>query len=213
MKKRVLIVFLSILTMMSCSACGDIIDRYHATPLEYEKKVVAIEFEDGTHCMEYMNAKYYPDDLLELKNGYRLTTEEDHYGYVFLSWNGSRWAYINTYYSTQAENPLFIYEATSTDLYLREDFDYRSELFVVDGTDAEIAFSEAFPSVSDEWAPGGRLSDTNLVMCSKTVPQLQVNLRLLLKDGVWCGVGYNDRIFTFSEELTAILVENEIIPQ
>ena len=213
MVKRVWILFLGVVLVLFCSACGSVIDRYHDTPREYKDRVNFIRYEDESECLEYMNAKYYPVELIELKYGDSFNYKEDHCGYVFLSWSGFRWGYIDSYYSTQEENPLFIFEATSTELYLREDFDYRSELFVVDGTDAEIAFSEAFPSVSDEWAPGGRLSDANLVMCSKTVPQLRVNLRLLLKDGVWCGVGYNDRIFTFSEELTAILVENEIIHQ
>ena len=51
MKKRVIILSLSFVIMLFCSACG-VVHRYQHTPREYRNKVNSIWCEDGTHYIE-----------------------------------------------------------------------------------------------------------------------------------------------------------------
>lgn len=105
---------------------------------------------------------------------------------VKLSWNGYRYIwYINEFYSYDTDNPLFIYFARSHAyyVYFREDYDYKKDVFTIDGFDNGIVFENIMASKSEE-----ATAVFDSIIASKTedsgIPNRSVRLRSKTNDRI-----------------------------
>lgn len=201
MIKRALILFLSSVLLLSfLVSCQPPFDP------EYKNRVKFIS-EDETYYLEYSNAKYLPhhEEIISVEE----LDDDD----VFLGWGGSWWGYNNVYYSYTEVNPLFIYEARTDILYLREDYDFQTDHFKIDDSNSEISFADEMTSVEKFDLDKKMVSfDTDIVLYSKTYSQLEINLNVFLYEDTWyASTERRGLLYIVSEEFINILFDNNII--
>lgn len=202
-------IFSLILTLSSCGLDY----RYSLDENKHNKIDVVMEDADATSLI-YQDTGYYfvgstnffSVMTYETEDGYYLTFEDD----TLLSWNGSRYIwYIDEYYSYTDDNPLFIYNSRLNWVYFREDYDYESDIFIIEGTNSEIVWSDIFDSAEKDvdFTP-----QNNVSICSKQCPRIKTSLELSFVDGQWFMRCSDSReIWIPSNEFLKILSDNGII--
>ena len=190
----------SICTLTSCglSSLADIdFDAY--------KKVEYTE--DGWRI--YQGNKYYPTgyDLFDII--------PDHENDVVLSWHGNfPFSGGLCYYSDTTYYPMYMYNylGNSNEVWIIEDFDYTFDLFVIENTDIEIVFSEAFTdntlSLYNFDLPRQRSS---FIWHSKTLPRLQIKAEIFQYNDRWYMWTLSFQAWEISDEFLNLLIENSII--
>ena len=105
------------------------------------KKVTLLEDENGNQSLVYNEISYYHDNF-----GFFSVLENPHCineGDIMLGWTGSPLGifYTQEYYSYTQDLPMYIYTLRGWDVYFCEIYDYRSDTFVIEGTNSKIIFS------------------------------------------------------------------------
>ena len=129
---------------------------------------------------------------------------------TLLSWNGNRYIwYIDEYYSYSSDKPLFIYNSRLKFVYFREDYDYNSDIFVIEGTNSEIIWKDIFEFTE---ANVDFTTQTNVCIYSKQCPRIKTSLELAFV-GEQGFVRFPDsqEIWILSDEFLKILSDNGII--
>ena len=210
MLKKILLLICSFVLVFSLTSCAErrALDENLHNVIEYVYK------EDGITVtgIRYHNDYYHADELgifSEMTNTYFA-----HEGDVRLSWNGSRFGYMSSFYSYTTDSPMFIYKLYMTDdcVYFHEAYNYTSDTFVIDGTDAEIVFSDIsnFSKLSN---PPHLRGDIRIQLYSKNHPRIRMQLKLECIGNQWYlspAVG-SVISWTASDEFINILSENGII--
>lgn len=210
-KKSIVLIWIFLL-ILSLSSCG--LDyRYSLDENKHNKIEVVMEDEDVTSLI-YQDTGYYfvgstnffSVMTYETEDGYYLSFEDD----TLLSWNGNRYIwYIDEYYSYTVDMPLFIYNSRLNWVYFREDYDYKSDIFVIEGADSEIVWNSIFDSADEDidFTP-----QKNVSIYSKQCPRIKTSLELSLVDGQWF-MRCSDSKETWipSDEFLKILSDNGII--
>ena len=108
------------------------------------------------------------------------------------------------------ESPVFIYTiGGDTNLYLRQDYEYFTDTFVVEGTDAEIVWQDIFCGKNNSL---DFFNQITVNLYSKQYPRIKTSLELAFVDEQWY-VRYSNsqEIFIPSDEFLKILSDNGII--
>lgn len=189
MKKLLaVLVCITLLFLCSCSA-------------RYEN--VTFQEDDDKKCVLYAEEKYFAVSFFEATERHDKANETD----IELGWYYS-FPFSTRFYSYTSEKPFFIYSIGSdTDVYVRHDFDYRMETFVVDGTGLEIVFSDAL-TPSDDFVydmTGGYSLRKNVTLCYKLHPSLRARLNLFYKDGAYYAGGIEGTLFKVSDEFAKLI--------
>ena len=162
--------------------------------------------EDDT--IEYQGNTYYPAPMMFINvNSY---TVEEEMGYEYIGWNGPRFFYIDVYYGDSKDAPNILYNTRLRDTYFREDYNYKTDIFKIEGTEDVICFGEDLIEFSRTGSIDKRKEYIRLF--SSTHPSLYFGLGIVLDNGVWYAEA-NDLSLTFvlSENFIEILVRNQII--
>ena len=167
--------------------------------------------EDGLEGIYYQDQMYYIDkwNLFAVSNDSYNIDEGD----IPLSWNGARFGYKKVFYSYTKDTPLFIYETVFDDVFFNKEYDYLSDTFVINGTDAEIVFSDIVSDLSQH-------TNVNLqeAVCiqlySKCHPRIRMELDLECIDNQWyfcSSLSGSSPTWTASNAFVQFLSDNGII--
>lgn len=210
LKRSAILLLLSAILMMasSCSSSSaygvwqNMCDQYP----DQKGKVQIISNGEGDYHVEYEGVDYHIDKLKLFS--VRESTREIPEGDVFVGWDSLPFGmgYLDKYYSYTSDDPVFIYISRYDELYVRDDYDYETDTFVMDGS--EFVFLDMF-SLSSEFSYDPFCpypNETDIIFCSKQYPRLQIPLRLFCVDGKWYAGGViNKAIFEVSEEFLSLL--------
>ena len=195
--------------MLTLTSCG--LDYRYALDESLHEQIEPVLEEDGTINIIYKDTKYiysgepYTFDVIEYKDVDGYTVVDD----VLLSWNGYRYIwYIDEYYSYTADNPVYIYNERLGYLYFREDYDYKKDTFVVDGTNAKIVFENTFEI---EVNRDSFFSPIRCSIASEKYPEIKVYVELAYIDDQWYVQFGSSRPCKASDEFIELLSDNGII--
>lgn len=160
--------------------------------------------EDDT--IEYQGNTYYRAPMRFI-NDSSYTVEEER-GYECIGWNGPRFFYIDAYYGDTKDAPNILYSTTRYYTYFREDYNYKTDIFKIEGTEDVICFGEDLMETSrkpeKKWGEEIRL-------VSSTHPSLDIYLDIIIENGIWYAQSSDLVYFEVSENFVEILVKNQII--
>ena len=203
-KKFSLLMYLLILILI-LSSCG-VNER---TKLDNNLRNIIMDYssdENNPHII-YKNEKYVKNDCFYIYSLKDFENSED----ILLSWHGKRWGYINTYYSYTADSPLFIYESRLVDLYLSQNYDYMSDIFVVENTQIEMVFSNIFEDFTNYINMSFDNFET-IKLYSKKCNRLQTDLKISFLNGdYYCSFFSSNKAWKCSEYFVEQIIQNELI--
>ena len=185
-------------SMISCSFIENELVGYGS--LEYIN-------DDGKSGYVYQNKKYYANYIFNVTRSDSIYDEDDIKiaGDVF-----------SDFYSYTADDPIYIYSISKgLIVYLREDYDYRSDHFIIEGTDSSFLFSEAIanqPSVQYDGFKTYPIK-TSVYIHSETYPKIRAHILVFLEDGKWYALFEGFDAYLLSDEFVDMLIENEIISE
>ncbi len=155
-------------------------DRYNVAKEQFTGDEIASLIYDGVTYTRVKNKDVYYPERYDLEK--KEMTRPD----VVLSWSGNATGLgtKTVYYSDTAENPLFIYSPRFNDLYLREDYNYMADTFVVEGTEIEISLSEIMTADSASHTTEIPCDDrTYIILVSKTNLNICCRLTAFMENG------------------------------
>ncbi len=191
MKKFIAIILMISSILFSFSSCTT-----------YEN-ITFIEKNNGK-CLLYQENIYYEAAIFTATEYYGIANEND----IELGWYYS-FPFSTRFYSDKSENPLFIYSLQSYDsFFLREDYNYLKDTFVIENTDVEIVWEDIFASEQDHFYFSNPIE---VVLYSKQCPRIKTSLDFVCVDGQWYLSLPDFRVWTISNEFIKILSENGII--
>ena len=198
-----LFAFIHIFLVSGCNELG-VSDALNLDESEY----IQLKSIDYEH-FEYNGNVYYlsPMDFLRNETGNFSFSDKCKY----LGWTGDRLAY-NYLYVDSFDNPTFIYFTVSNNIYFKEDYDYQTDTFLIDGTNDTIRFCDDLLAIDYDISPFG-LSTKPLVISSVECPALTETLDVLIFDGALyvCTQTNTTVAFEISEKFTNILLDNKIV--
>ena len=209
MAKKVLILLLILTISMMLSSCQgySVWEDMCNTYPDQMFKVQEVEDDEGNYCAKYEGKVYYVEKsyMFYIRDNGKVQE-----GDVLISWNSlplGIW-YMDCYYSDTADNPVFFYISRLSDVYLRSDYDYTLDTFVLDGTDNKFVFSDML-TPSDAFSHMLSMhykGEVEVLLYSETYPRLQVPLLVFCADDVWfaasdCGTA----LFEVSDEFVDML--------
>lgn len=212
MAKKSVILMLVLAALLSLTSCG--LDyRYSLDENRHNQIDVVLEEDQPSHLI-YQDSNYvfagttslFSVDTYKTDDGYYLSYEDD----VMLSWNGYRYIwYIDEYYSYASNNPLFIYNSRLHQVYFREDYDYATDVFMIENCDTEIVWNHIFHSKTSniDFAP-----QMEVCVYSKQCSRIKTTLEMAFIEDQWylC-VPNSQEIWSASDEFIKILSENGLI--
>ena len=209
MYKKIFLLICSFMLIFNLTSCGVMQVLELDENLHYA--IEDIRGENGLEGIYYQNEMYYIDrwNLFAVKNDSWNINEGD----ILLSWNGARFGYKQVFYSYTKDSPLFIYDTTFDDVFFNETYDYLSDTFIIDGTDAKIVFSDIVSDISEHI--NVRLQeDICIKLYSKNHPRIRMKLYLDCIENQWyfcSALSGSSPTWTVSDEFIKILSENGII--
>ena len=212
MGKKMLILLLAFSTFLSLTACG--LDYRYSLDEDKHNKIEVILKNDEPSCIIYQDSDYgfvgstslFSVNTYKTEDGYYLSYEDD----VLLSWNGYRYVwYIDEYYSYTADSPLFIYNNRLEWVYFHEDYDYFTDIFIIENCDSEIIWNEIFDSkkTNVDFAP-----QSKIIIYSKQCPRIKTTLEIAFIENQWyLYLPGSQEIWTPSDKFINILSDNRLI--
>lgn len=207
MGKKILYLICSFLLMFNLTSCG-VKDRVELDEnLHYAIEV--LKGEAGVEGIYYQDEMYYIDswNLFTVTNDSQNINEGD----VLLSWNGPRFGYLKVFYSYTKESPLFIYD--EYDVFFHKTYDYTSDTFIIDGTDAEIVFSDIVGDLSKHTNVNLQ-QDICIQLHSKKHPRIRMEFDLVYIENQWyfrSALPGSSPAWTASDAFVQLLTDNGII--
>lgn len=212
MAKKGWILLLVLAVAMTFSSCSS--DSYSEwedmcnTYPDQKGKVQVVSDDESNYHVEYEGKEYYTDklSLFRVRDNRNRIPEGD----VLVGWDSlplGIW-YLDMYYSYTSDDPMFIYISRYDETYIRNDYHYETDTFVIQDTDQQFVFSDMF-TLSDAFTHQIYMhykDEMDLILYSDMCPRLQIPLRLFCADDVWfaasdCG----SALFEVSNELLDIL--------
>lgn len=216
MDKRisVLLFFLIITCLLSSCSINEYWTEMNEVYPEQRNKVKVISHEEGGYHIEYEDVRYNVDrmQLFTVREDGNTVPEND----LLVGWAGLPYglSYLDKYYSYTADNPVFIYISRFNELYLRNDYAFETDTFILEGNENGIVFSDML-TASQNFAYEPVFTNyegSDIVLYSQQCPRLRVLLRVFYKDGVWYAGGKSsDTLFTVSDEFLTLLTEVGIV--
>ncbi len=165
-----------------------------------------VEYVDND-MIKYQGNTYYLAPMIFIQDSYTAVQEDR--GYEYIGWCGPRFFYIDTYYGDSKDSPNILYEARLEYTYFREDYDYKTDTFKIEGTEDVLCLSEDL--IETSYKPSNLWAQTYISLSSSTHPSLNINLGIFENDGTWYAYSMDRVYFELSENLVEILIKNQII--
>ena len=208
MRKNIITLLIVVLLLFSLSGCEDL-GIGEALALKEKDRLEVNVLEDDESLIEYQGNVYYLSPMPFLW-GSRETLDVTG-DYEYLGWVGGRFLYHSYVYGDTRENPTFLYSTRTETIHLREDYDYRSDSFLIEGTESIIRFSDDLLDTGRDYMELFNSGSIEIVISSVTHPALKAKL-FVLKDGAtWYGVSRDMKPFRLSDNFVNILADNKII--
>ena len=173
-----------------------------------EKTHNVVEYVDE-NTVKYQGNTYYLAPMIFIQDG-ETTVQEDR-DYEYIGWSGPRFFYIDTFYGDSKDSPSILY-SSRRNTYFRQDYDYKTDMFRIEGTEDYICFSENLIALSDiPSTDGAYASKEYVVLSSSTHPSLDIRLGIFEDEGIWYAYSMNFVYFELSENFVEILIKNQII--
>lgn len=157
--------------------------------------------------IEYQGNTYYRAPMIFIQDN--SNTVQEKRGYEYIGWCGLRFFYIDTFYGDSKDAPNILYSTSLQYTYFREDYNYKTDIFKIDGTEDVICFGkdliESSRRPSNDW--GGEY----ILLSSSTHPSLDIQLAIFFDNGIWYARSMDFVYFELSENFVEILVKNQII--
>ncbi len=165
-----------------------------------------IDPETGTNLLSYRGNLYYSAGEWIQSD----ITDED----VQIGWKYG-FPFPNVFFYTDgSEKPLYILcgsGAYTYSVYFRQDFDFRKETLIVEGTDIALTYEEAFVQRDEDEDTSYDYKSYNVTFVLETVPRLKLELyRLYKMEDTWFFMSNGERLYA-SDELIARLEEASLI--
>lgn len=152
----------------------------------------------------YLNERYYRSYVFTVTERSDVADENDIQLGSYYSFPFSTNAFSET-----LENPLFIYTLGSdSNLYLRQDYNYQADTFVLENTNDEIIWKNIF---GDKQNISHTPSNTGVTLHSKQHPRIKANIEIISIDNQWYIELSDFQIWRPSDEFLKILFDNGII--
>ena len=164
-----------------------------------------IEYVDD-ETIEYQGSKYYLAPMIFIQDSAKSVEEER--GYEYICWTGPRFFYIDTYYGDSKDSPNILYDVRLCDTYFREDYDYKTDMFQIEGTEDFICFGEDLIETDYK---DMNYSAEYISLSSSTHTSLDIKLGIFFDNGVWYAYTSDLVYFELSENFVEILMKNQII--
>ncbi len=209
MQKKILLLICSFILMFNLASCG--VMQVLELDENLHNAIKDARGEDGLEGIYYQDEMYYIDrwNLFAVRNDSWNINEGD----ILLSWNGARFGYKKVFYSYTKDTPLFIYDATFDDVFFNETYDYLSDTFVINGTDAEIVFSDIASDLSKHTNVNLQ-EDICIQLYSKKYPRIRMELDLECIESQWyfcSALSGSSPTWTASDAFVQILLDSGII--
>ena len=94
--------------------------------------------EDDT--IEYQGNTYYRAPMIFILDN--SNTVQEKRGYEYIGWCGPRFFYNDVYYGDSKDAPNILYNTRLHYTYFREDYNYKTDIFKLEGTEDVICFGE-----------------------------------------------------------------------
>ena len=120
---------------------------------------------------------------------------------------------VRIYYSYTSDNPDYI--IGYNEVYMKEGYDYKSDIFVIENTDIGIVFSDAFNGKKEKIDKFNKYIKVSFNWHSQRHTELMTKLDIILFDDVYYVNIQNDNfenlVYEISDEFFDLLVENGFI--
>ena len=175
-----------------------------------EKTHNVVEYVD-LNTAKYQGNTYYLAPMIFIQDS--STTVQEDRGYEYIGWSGPRFFYIDTFYGDSKDSPSILYNTRLRYTYFRQDYDYKTDMFKIEGTEDYICFSENLIAHSDIQSTDGfyYTSKEYVVLSSSTHPSLDIRLGIFEDEGIWYAYSMDFVYFELSENFVEILIKNQII--
>lgn len=208
MKKIHLIILIIVVALSLVSCDSNNYGFYSDEEKDLYKKVTLLEDENGNQSLVYNEISYYRDNF-----GFFSVLENSHYineGDIMLGWTGSPLGvfYTQEYYSYTQDLPMYIYTLRGWEVYFCETYDYRSDTFVIEGTNSKIVFSDAIKEKTEQISHDSKIK---VILHSETNPRVASELYLHFENEIWYVSTQNNYYFEITDEFKQLLIENKII--
>ena len=156
----------------------------------------------------YQGNEYYKTSLFTATASYGQVNENDvELGYYY------SFPFSTKFYSDTSKNPIFIYSiGGDTNLYLRQDYDYKSDTYVVGDTSKTVVFAEVLTKSDcsyDDLQNHGE--SIKLVISLKNHPNMKLSLQLVEKNNIWYAIDANKESYVVSQSFLDFLYEIDVI--
>ena len=214
MLKRIAILLLISTILIMASSCSsssaygvwqDMCDQY---PDQKGKVQIISDNDEGDYHVEYEGRRYNIDKLMlfKVKENIHGIHEDD----ILVGWDSLPFGigYLDKYYSYTNDNPVFIYISRYDELYLRNDYNYEADTFIIEGTDTEFVFSDMLTLSSAFSYDFTYLypDELDITLYSVIYPRLEIPLRIFCVNDVWfAGGNSNSALFEVSDEFLSLL--------
>ena len=170
-----------------------------------------VEYGDSD-TVKYQGNTYYLAPMTFIQDN--STTVQEKRGYEYIGWCGPRFFYIDVYYGDSKNSPNILYESRLKYTYFRQDYDYKSDKFKIEGTDDYVCFSNDLIDLSNIPSGNGAYTSKLYVdLTSSTHSSLDIHLGIFEENGIWYAYSMDFVYFKLSENFIQILIKNEIITQ
>ena len=202
MKKR-LILLLIIANLLTFTSCGLDYRYLLDEDLHNQVQLYFEEKRDGKYATP--SHVIYQENTYMFTETFRVGSDKTD---VMIGWNGYRYyGYVDEYYSSTSENPLFIYYKSW--VFLHEDYDYTSDTFVINGTSSEIIWKDMLGSERSYFDFSNSIK---VEIYSKQCPRIKTSLHLVSVENQWyLSLPESQTVWIASDELIEILSENGFI--
>ena len=164
-----------------------------------------ITFTENNGELLYQGDKYYETSIFTATEYYGIKIENDIELGLYYSF-----PFSTRFYSDISENPVFIYTiGGDTSMYLKQDYDYSTDVFVVEKNGAEIVWKDIFICEKKD------LSSSELIrvhLHSKQYPRIRTYFDLTYVENQWYIFLPNSKnAWIASDGFIDILFENGIL--
>lgn len=160
---------------------------------------------NGKKHLLYQGNEYYEVSIFSATEYYGIKNEND----IELGWYYS-FPFSTRFYSENSENPVFIYTiGGDTSMYLRQDYDYSTDAFVVEKTGTEIVWKDIFSIEKNDLHFSNPIT-VNLY--SKQCPRIKISLEIAFIGAQWyVRFPNSQKVWIPSDEFMQILSDDGII--
>ena len=211
MCKRIAILLLILVFGTALSSCSPAwMEMYDEYPEAMGKVQIVSDDDEGNYHIEYEGQRYDRDESGMIKHtDYNEIREDD----ILIGWDTlpiGIW-YLDEYYSYTTENPLVIYMPRLHEAWIRSDYEYETDVFVIEGTQNKFVFSDML-TVSSAFSYSyvkHYPAEKEFILYSEQCPRLQIVLRLFCVDDIWyVGGQTSNTLFEIPDEFLDMLEAN-----